>query len=1107
MTEDLGQALIGSRFGYDKFSGNCEKKLPEVELSSVLRDLHRTDKVIRGHNKKVTTVAVIDSDFIVSASKDQRVKVWSVGETGSVANFRGHEGKVNMVAVGLHEVDNGKLVSAEIYSASDDKTIKRWKTHSQSEVLTYIGHTDSVLCLDYDYTTKRLASGGADKRIIIWSRDRADIDFYLSELKDPEVQFPESHEDKVNSIKFFDYGRKLASGSNDKRVKVWNLESKSFTQSLVNQVEIRNLVFSTEEHDGDVLVLDTFANVIASGTSSGSIYIWRWNILINKLSLNQEFRVLALKFSHNGKFLISNEEENYLSFWNLDKSLRETRIFVSNERINALALSRDSSFVVSGSDDNCVAVWQTKRSLELVTFKEHIKAVTSLSVSSSQNLVITGSADHTLHLWNPSSPSQSTKLGDHQDQITCISTQNDHCLSGCHSNTIKLWNLKNHSLTTQAQFSQTPKSLNLDCRCTYAVVGFKADKQTKTGKILLLNGTNLKKATSFKVQKSVNSVIFLQNSVLTIAAGTSAGEVHIFDINHTHRVAQVHQLKITSIKSNETKGLLYTSSVDCTVKVLKINDLTVKATLDNFCKVNSIDVGFQGNLLIAGLDDGLVRVWNLKDLREEFSLKMHEAPVLAVGFSFKDRFIVSGSADSNAKLWATREKNKQKVVKRLHSRSITCIAATNDGKYGISASEDGLLKTWFVHSQEVTNTFEVHRKKSSALNEFLSLAVSADGLRAIVGCSDKRIYVYPIDHAPQKSFLKVLQGHVGEVTGLVVANDNDTLYSCSKDGTIRKWSIAKGQELNYMYASEHDLTALALSHSGSYIYSGDSSGRFKVFNSTRFTETHSRSLSPQALTSIQITKDDTLALISSKSGKLHIHNIHSNHPVYSIHLHKSAITCLALSPCSKYIYSGSEDSSIKIWNIEEQYEEFQIKAHNESITCLHINPTSNLLLSGSKDESISIWHHKARFQVKKLTGHDRQIFTIASSSNLIATGSADESIIIWTYKTMAIKYRVKDLPDRVLSLAFALNERILYIGLANGDIFACDLNQDIKISRIACHEEAVTCLVQHQDGRLISGSSDHRVVVWDLQTDFKVLHSFNEHQAKVTTFAYCGAVD
>lgn len=1113
MTEELKQPLMPtsqpqhlSHTPMD-FSVKSESVVPEHEIRTVLRDIHKTDKTIRGHTKKVTTVAAIGNDFIVSGSKDERVKVWSLKNPQQVTTFRGHEGKVNMVAVGSHEVSHGHLAAADIYSASEDRTVKRWRTHAQNEVLTYIGHSDAVLCLDYDPNTRRLASGGADKQIIVWTRDRAEIDFYLSEFKEPEGQEPEAHEDRVNCIKFFDYGRRLASGSSDKRVKVWNLESRNLTQNAGNLVELRNLDYCTEEHDGKVLVLDTFSNVIAAGTCRGTIYIWDGSTLLNKLSIKSESPVLALKFSHNGKFLISNEAEKYFTVWNLDKNSRETSIFVSNERVNALALSQDSSFVVSASDDNCVAVWQLKRSLEHSTFSDHKGPVTSLSTSTSQNSFITGSADRSLRLWNPNKPELNLKIGEDDDEITCLATHNQLCISGSRANTIKLWDISKPSLMMEYKYSHTPKSLQFNPNSNHAVVGFKADKDSKKGKVVLINTDDLEESASFDVDKSVNSVIFLQAAVLTVVAATSAGEVHLHDIDNVHRVVQVHQVKITCMKLNENKGILYTGSVDSTVKVVTINSLTVKATLENFSKVNSIDVGVQGNLLVAGLDDGQVKVWNLKEFREEFTLKMHEAPVLAVGFSFKDRFIVSGSQDSNVKVWATHEKNKQKLVKGLHSRSVTGLAATPDGKYGVSISEDGMLKTWLISNQEVTNCFEAHRKNSRSLNSFLSLVISPDGKRAIVGCSDKRIYVYPIDHLPQSKYLKVLQGHVGEVTGLVVANDNDTLFSCSADGTIRKWSIDRGDELNIMYASEHPLTCLALSHSGVYVYSGDSSGQFKIINSTRFTQTHSQHFSTRSISSIQITKDDSLAILSSKDGKLHIYNLESHHSVYSITLHSSAITSLALSTCNKYIYSGSEDSCIKIWNIQEQFEEFQIKAHNESVTCLHVNAVNGLILSGSKDESINLWVSKDKYLIKKLSGHDRQIFTVTSSSSFIATGSADQSVIVWDYKTMSVKSRITDLPDRVLSLVFALDARSLFIGLANGDIFSCELSQDSKPLRIAGHDEAVTCLIQNKDKRLISASNDHSVKVWDLSEEFKQMCTLNEHKQKVSALAYSEAVE
>ena len=117
MTEELKQPLMPtsqpqhlSHTPMD-FSVKSESVVPEHEIRTVLRDIHKTDKTIRGHTKKVTTVAAIGNDFIVSGSKDERVKVWSLKNPQQVTTFRGHEGKVNMVAVGSHEVSHGHLAA------------------------------------------------------------------------------------------------------------------------------------------------------------------------------------------------------------------------------------------------------------------------------------------------------------------------------------------------------------------------------------------------------------------------------------------------------------------------------------------------------------------------------------------------------------------------------------------------------------------------------------------------------------------------------------------------------------------------------------------------------------------------------------------------------------------------------------------------------------------------------------------------------------------------------------------------------------------------------------------------------------------------------------
>lgn len=101
-------------------------------------------------------------NFLASGSRDKTIKIWETATGLCITTLVGHDNWVR----GIVWHPNGKY----IISVSDDKSIKVWDIKQGRATKTINdAHTHFVSCLDYNQRNPRLATGGVDDIIKIWS--------------------------------------------------------------------------------------------------------------------------------------------------------------------------------------------------------------------------------------------------------------------------------------------------------------------------------------------------------------------------------------------------------------------------------------------------------------------------------------------------------------------------------------------------------------------------------------------------------------------------------------------------------------------------------------------------------------------------------------------------------------------------------------------------------------------------------------------------------------------------------------------------------------------------------------------------------------------------
>lgn len=463
-------------------------------------------------------------------------------------------------------------------------------------------------------------------------------------------------------------------------------------------------------------------------------------------------------------------------------------------------------------------------------------------------------------------------------------------------------------------------------------------------------------------------------------------------------------------------------------------------------QVLSLAVSPDGKTIAVGCADNLVRVLEAADGKERFALKGHNGQVLDVAFLAGGERLASVSADGTGRVWKlpakAGETPAEPIVLPGDKGPIRAVATTPDGRFVLTAGDDGAVRVWHAEDGKLAGTV------ASQGAPVLSLAVSPKGDAFVAGSADKSARLFAL---PGEALKATLGGHLGPVNSVAFSADGSRLLTAGSEGGVKVWDASTGQGVIAFGHTAPNNGAIQPINKAVFTADGTvvSASADKTLKSWSYEGAWSEMtpLGPHTfrVLALDFNPDGTLLAAGggepSRSGEIRLWEVGKGMPVRTLDgLHSDTVFGLRFSPDGSKLASAGADKFMKVTRVSDGKEVRSFEGHTHHVQAVDWKSDGKQLVTGGADNVMKVWDFETGEQIRTLQAAGKQVTAVRWLSGKVdvAGASGDKLVRFWNADNGGVSRTFGGSGDYVFGVASSANGSRIAAGGADGVLFVWD---------------------------------------------------------------------
>ena len=537
----------------------------------------------------------------------------------------------------------------------------------------------------------------------------------------------------------------------------------------------------------------------------------------------RDFPLTRVAHSHDGTLVVSASWDETARVWDVSGRKLLWRLEGHRHTVCGACFSPDGRTIATCGDDNLVRLWevpvrhpdQPEALSPIAVLTGHTDSVKAVAFDPSGDRLASAGADGVIRVWDVPGPVNGKprasarlwrSLPGHGGQVWSLAWSVAGLFSGGQDGTVRLWDVDEEKKTAPVLFRMPRATKAMAASADGELIAAAGDSD-EDPVIQLYRPLSMKEAGRLRGHTGdINGLSFAPDGKRLASCGRD-GTVRLWDVS---------ELRERAVFRPRSRRDFATVPPDD------------ERRIDPEKQVATVSFAPDGNSLISGGLDGVLRQWDFASQREEATDLEAKAPLDCAALSADGSTVAVVGRQNLVQVWKTGPshlplKARPDRVLRGLEQSARCLAISEDGEIVAAGGKDDTLLFWrlrdpdpkpvrllgvgavalSIHGSRMAVTTEPGDLKwfdfrTNQLSKAVvavtgrprHLAVSGDG-KKLVSAGGRFLQLWDADAGV---WLSTTMVHIGEVSAVAVApgdtSDKWTMATADLRGEIRVWDVA-----------------------------------------------------------------------------------------------------------------------------------------------------------------------------------------------------------------------------------------------------------------------------------------------------------------------------